>query len=113
MNQEESADQIVRWDDAVRLATVNPEFRRRLVDSPADALRDVGVDVGATSVVVHEFRDDEQVLILPPLLERPEAPQRSGDARPAAGFPSAPMVGVIHCALLDPTDDRVYYGHTA
>jgi len=105
-----SSGQHALWDDAVRRSTVDSEFRQRLLDSPIDALQDMGIDVAATSVVVHEFRADELVLILPPPVEQERPPDRSADARPAAGSPSQPMVGLIHCALLDPTDDLVYYG---
>ena len=109
----ELPDQFALWDDAIRRSAVDAEFRQRLLDSPNDALQEMGIDTGLTTIIVHEFRDDEQVLILPPLIERGQQPQRPRDARPAAGPPSPPMVGVISCALLDAADDRVYYGSQA
>jgi hypothetical protein len=107
--REAYVEQAALWDRAVQRSTVDRYFRRKLLESPDETLKAVGVDVGDRTVIVHEFSEGQRLLILPPMLEGQSAPPPPQDT-PAIGNPSPPMRGIAGLALLDPTDDRVTYG---
>lgn len=57
-----------RLDEAVRRAGIDPEYRRRLISAPRDALRDVGIDLPPdVTIQFHEVSDNEHHLFIPPV----------------------------------------------
>lgn len=57
-----------RLDNAVTRAGMDHNYRRRLIDSPRDALREVGIDLPPDVIIhFHEVSDKEHHLFLPPL----------------------------------------------
>jgi hypothetical protein len=111
--REAFVEQAALWDQAVQRSTVDRYFRRKLLESPDETLKAVGVDVSDRTVIVHEFSEGQRLLILPPMLEGQSAAPPPPQDTPAIGNPSPPMRGTAGVALLDPADDRVTYGGTA
>ena len=56
------------WDRMLIRASSDPEFRRKLLTSPNEALLSCGIELPAgVKVIVHEFDPSQQHLFLPPL----------------------------------------------
>lgn len=109
------------WDVVLYRSTTDAVFRDSLIADPTRVLQDLGLLDPNETVTVLEWKPNERVLILPPLVDAsPErvAEMRSGLSRTrrattlldtprrapyAKDQPSTPIVGPAACALNDPS----------
>ncbi|MCW6005373.1 hypothetical protein K1W54_12385 [Micromonospora sp. CPCC 205371] len=100
------------WDLVVQRAVLDADFRNRLLTSPQEAVREMGLPVDDVDVVVRELDDRGRMVIMPPMISTTEpaglvaSPVKAYSVEP----PSRPMVGGACCALSDPGDLRALYG---
>jgi hypothetical protein len=100
------------WDLVVQRAIADVEFRDRLLGSPQESLRELGLPVDDIAVVVREHNDRERTITLPPVIAAAESAAlvASAEAAYSAEPPSQPIVGSACCALSDPGDLRATFG---
>jgi hypothetical protein len=101
------------WDLVVQRAIADVDFRNRLLTSPQETLRELGLPVDDIDVVVREFDEHQRTITLPPMIATAEpaafaeSPERPYSMEP----PSKPIVGSACCALSDLHDLRAVIGN--
>ncbi len=91
----------------------DPGFREQLLADPWGVLEDSGISMAGLNVIVHEYDENDLVVLLPPALPPPVVVPEIPSNRPyqyADQPQSKAMSGLAASALADPTDDRVMLG---